>query len=443
MSRLVKDSAITFVAEVLTMGSTFVLGVLTARALGTDGKGVYTLAMGAASAGALILGMRWQRPTGHFLARDQSKLGAVVGSNLLMALIATGIGFALWYIYPTLIEERVLKGVGPVVVGWTMALVGSTFLWQAITALYGGLREFLMRSVFLVVAAVVNLIPTVILFVLGEDRVAVYLGVYAASSTATYGGWLAAMLVRRRCVPSLDSGLMRRMLRYSSLTYVSLLMNMVVLRLDIFILNYLTEQTLVGIYSIAIGLSNQLGTIPTILSVVIFNRASANEIGPGGTTARAVRISLAAMVVAGAMLAVLAVFLIVPVYGSQFAPAIGPVFVMIPATILLGLFRILAADIEGRGKPGRVSLCSLFAAVLTVGLDLWWIPRYAVMGAAWASLVSYGMAFLLIAFMFCRLSDLKLRSLFLLTRADMTLLWQNMNRMLRRKSPGAAASHGT
>jgi len=433
VSRLIKDSAVTFAAEAVTAVLTFANGVLLARALGPDGKGIYALAVTWGSLGALILGFRWQRPTGYFLARDEQAFPAIVGSNLLMAVVATVLSLLLWAAWPPLMEDLILPNAGRAVIAISIGWVASTFLWQAITAIYGGMRRFFARSVFLVVACAVQLVPTIMLYLRNDQRVELYLATPLATTLALYGGWIVWLLAERRAAPRVDWPLLSRMMRYASMAVASVLLDMVMYRLDLFILNFLVGPGPVGVYTVAVGLANQLARIPTILATVVFHRVSANEMGSGETTAGILRLSLLAMIGLGAVLALLGL-LIVPIYGDQFAGAIPALYVMIPATVFLGLYRMLAADLDGRGRPGWVSLCSFISAVTIVVLDLWWIPRFGLMGAAWASLVAYAVAFGAGGGAFCVLTGQRPRVTFAPRREDLVSLVRAVQRL---RQPGS------
>jgi len=407
-SRLLRDSAWTLIAELVTGAATLASGILIARATGPEGKGIFVLATGFAALGAAVLGLRWERPTGYFLAKNRDALAAIVGSICVFAALATLGALVLWSSLPDLFEFALLRGVGAWCITLTMLLIGTHFLYSTVPAIYGGLREFRNRSMFVSASAVPLIVPTSVLFLLGEHRVAVYLEFYLLTSAVVYLGWLVALTIKRRVTPRLDVALLRRMVRYGSLSYASLVMDIVTLRLDIFLINYLISAREVGIYSVAVGISARLAGIPNILSHVVFHRASANEIGNGEITARLLRMTMLMMILCGFVLAVTSKVLVVPFYGAAFDRSVAPLLVMIPASIFWGLFRLLASDIEGRGRPGCVSACSLVASVTIVGLDLLWIPRYSVMGAAWASLIAYAIAFAGSAIAFYRLTGIPL-----------------------------------
>lgn len=445
MSRILKDSTVTLAAEIFTALTLFVNGVLIARIGGDDGKGLYTLAVGFGSLGALLFGFRWQRPTGYFLARDRAALPGIAGANLMMTGIATVVGFLLWWLAPAVIEKFFLRNFPAELIVVALALVATASLWQAVTAIYGGLREFYQRSIFLCAYALVGILPIVVLYAVGERDIGRYLIVQGVVNGVLCLVWFGVLLRRERCAPTIDRPLIGKMARYSAKTYPSLIADQAVTRLDMYLLNSIGGAgglALAGVYSVAVGLSLQLGRIPTILSTVLFTRVAANEMGEGQATARIVRIALLAMIVAGLLLAAVGSLLIVPLYTSAFAGAIPALWVMVPATVFLGLFRILSSDLEGRGRPLVASSCSFAAAVVIVVLDLWWIPLYGVMGAAWASLIAYGVAFAGSSIAFSLVTGIPYASAFVPQREDYRLLVETARRLARRgrAAPPAASA---
>src|SRR5581483_645801 len=344
MSRLLRDSAWTLVAEAVTAVATLAGGILVARATGAEGKGVFTLATGFAAIGAGVIGFRWERPTGYFLARNRKDLPAIGASVFVMAAVATLGGVALWIGCPALVSGTVLRGIDHRSITVATGLIGTHFLFVSIPALYGGLREFRLRSMFLSAAALPLLVPPAFLYAMGERDVAVYLRAYLVTCGAVYGAWLVAFTTTHAGWPRVDVRLWKRMIRYGSLSYASLVMDFVTVRLDLFLLNYLISSTEVGIYSVAVGIATRIASIPNILSHVVFHRVSANEIGNGETTRRILNLTTIVMVVAGLAVAAAGSLVIVPFYGAEFARSVGLLFVMIPASIVWGLFRLLASD---------------------------------------------------------------------------------------------------
>jgi O-antigen/teichoic acid export membrane protein len=410
--------------------------VVIARAAGAEGKGVFTLAVGVGSIGALMLGFRWQRPVGYFLARDRGLIRPIFTSILLVAMVTPALGILLFLLVPDLYTDILLRGQTWGIIWLSICLMAPTFLWQNLSAWYGGLRAFKTRTVFLLASGFVQLIAILVQALLGTREVESFLRVQLLVSLALYAGWMGVMVFRQRIVPTVDLPLMGRMAKYTSFSYLAVVLDLATVRLDMFLLNYLMNPAAVGIYSVAVGLANQMGRLPTIIATVIFNRTSANELGGGERTALAIRLAFLGMLGVGVVFAAGGSLVIVPLFGPEFAGAVAPLWVMTAATVFLGLFRLLGADIEGRGRPGLLSWCSLVAAVSIVILDLWWIPLYGVMGAAWASLVAYALAAGAGAIAFSRLSGIRLGAAFAPRWSDFTLLAAAMRGLRRRRPDG-------
>jgi O-antigen/teichoic acid export membrane protein len=382
-------------------------GVIIARATGTAGKGIFTLVVTGGQLGAAIFGLRWERSVGHFLARDRRNLEAIVWSAVLVAASALVLAWLVSLIVPNLLSAVVLKGLPGSSQAMVWCLIAIQSLSASLAATYGGMRRFGLRSAFLAASAASLIVPSITLFLLGASDVTAYVRAYVAASAALTGGWFLVIALRGRIRPRADGPLLWKMSRYASFAFLSTLLDLLTIRLDVFVLNYLGSASSVGVYSVAVGLAARLAMLPNIVAHVVFHRVSANEIGAGETTAKLVRVTAAAMCVAGAGVAIAGRVLIVPLYGREFSEAVGPLYVMIPATLFWGLFRLIASDVEGRGRPGLVGACSSVATVCIVSLDLLWIPRYGVMGAAWASLIAYGVALGAAAWAFCRQTGMR------------------------------------
>ncbi len=423
----------TIAGEALTSLANLAASVLLARALGADGKGVFTFVMTVTATAASVLGLRWDRPAGHFLARDVTALPTILTSIALVTAIAagiTGVGLAAC---PEHLVMIVLRGVDPSSAAVLTWLVGAQCLYLGTAALFAGLRKFTYRSRFLLSFHFLQAAVTGALFVFGVDDVSLYLKWYAITGWGVGLAWLLVFAFVQRVSPRWDWRLIKRMATFGSVSYFSLLLDLVTVRLDVILLNFLASASAVGVYSVAVAIGARLATIPQIVAYVVYHRTSARELGPGATTAQILRVATV-VVVCGGLLAVAAgTVLVVPVFGPDFAKAVPALWVMIPAMSIWGLFKLLASDIEGRGRPGIVALISLAANATIVILDVGWIPRYGIVGAAWASLIAYGVALGLAAVAFCKVTGLQFREAYLLRGADISSIYRLAGRVIRTR----------
>ena len=94
------------------------------------------------------------------------------------------------------------------------------------------------------------------------------------------------------------------------------------------------------------------------------------------------------------MLVVLALlFLVVPLFGAEFAPATDLGLILVPGAAAIGIAGTLSSSIVGRGKPSYSLYSALIVTPVTIGLYLWLIPSLDATGAALASTISYCLSF--------------------------------------------------
>jgi O-antigen/teichoic acid export membrane protein len=76
-------------------------------------------------------------------------------------------------------------------------------------------------------------------------------------------------------------------------------------------------------------------------------------------------------------------------YGHRFASAVAPAQLLVVGMLLGGAAGVASGYLYGRGRPGLNSWALGVGLAVTTLLDVLLIPRYGVMGAAFASTTTY------------------------------------------------------
>jgi len=80
--------------------------------------------------------------------------------------------------------------------------------------------------------------------------------------------------------------------------------------------------------------------------------------------------------------------------------------------------RVLGTDLAGRGKPMLNTYITGFSVVLNIILNILMIPRFGILGAALATAISYSTAFIIMVFVYNKVSGNKLKDLFFFKKSD-------------------------
>ena len=129
-------------------------------------------------------------------------------------------------------------------------------------------------------------------------------------------------------------------------------------------------------------------------------------------------------VLAALALVALSHWIVLLLYSSAYLPAVGALQALVPGAMALSTSRILANDIAGRGRPVLNAYRGGVTVATNVILNILWIPSHGIVGAAWASTVSYLVSYLGAIFFYCRLSGNRWTKVVLLERGDLRLYWR-------------------
>jgi O-antigen/teichoic acid export membrane protein len=101
---------------------------------------------------------------------------------------------------------------------------------------------------------------------------------------------------------------------------------------------------------------------------------------------------------------------------------------LLPGMLFMGVDQIISGDLAGRGKQLWNTLVASSMLGVNIALDLWWIPRYGIAGAAVATSAAYIAGCLITLGIFQSFSKASWRDLFIPTREDINLLLFRLKR---------------
>ena len=172
------------------------------------------------------------------------------------------------------------------------------------------------------------------------------------------------------------------------------------------LVNWLLGPAALGFYSVGVLLAEQVWLLPNAAKLVLFIHVAAEEKERerAAFTPRVVRVMVLVAVPAAVILGLAAGPIVELLFSPRFLPAVRPLRLLLPGAAAMGIARVLANDIAGRGKPLLNSYIAAVTLALNLGLNLLWIPRLGIAGAALASTVSYTATLFARIIIYCRLS---------------------------------------
>jgi O-antigen/teichoic acid export membrane protein len=363
--------------------------LIVSRWLGPTGRGDIVFLMTIASLSAQLASLSIDHAAANIAGRYPERRRAVGGNLILFSLVlgalAIGLLVGLFVAFPG-IAPRVSIGLRAAMLAAIPPLILFTYLSRLVFADFG-VGVFNISSLItpggsivangaLAAAGVLSVASAFSVWLIGQLAALLLLAWYVERRLAGFGR------------PNLRLG--RQMISFGLKAYGGRALQLGNYRLDQWLVGAISGSRELGLYSVAVAWSEGLFILPRAAMEAQRPFLIRAERRSAGAQAGAV-FRLATIVTAPAALAVviLAPFLCVTIFGSEFRGAIADLRVLAFGALGIGSMKILGSALIAQNKPLLDGLATGAAFVATLVLDLLLIPSHAGLGAAYASTIAY------------------------------------------------------
>ncbi len=414
--------------------------ILVARLLGVGGQGAYSssIILPTLFAFAGLLGI----DSAHtfLLSKKQFTRAQINGQSLILTVALAAVitpAYLLFLRFYGGAEDPALRSLLTLAAAMIPVLLAK---YLSIAFLLGleDIRRFNLAN--LLQAVVLLLLMCANLFVFHGGVRGALLAYLASEVAMTCVGVAAARRAARgeRLIARPPAGLLRRSLVYGLQGHLGNILVLFTYRFDTFLVLSMAGVPAQGFYSIAVILAEKLSHIPESIQVVLFPRLSALDTAEANRlTPRVVRNSLFATTVAAFALWLLSRPLLLLFFGEEYLDSLVAFRVLIPGVVMLSIAKILSTDFSGRDKRVHYTVGTAVAFAVNVVLCLLWIPRWGIVGAAWASTVAYTVQAAVMLVFFTRLSGNGFLETVVPGREDLALYGAALRRVLGRGMGGS------
>ena len=237
-----------------------------------------------------------------------------------------------------------------------------------------------------------------------------------------------------------DFPLLRRMTTFSAKAYVVSLLSFLVLRSDLVLINGMLGARATGLYSLAVSGADFLLILPGAIGTLLFPRvAAAGNEGSALFTAKVCRHAAFAVGLACLVTAVGGFWAIRWIFGEAYLGSAVPLWVLLPGVWCMALQLILSNDLAGRDYPAFMIAIWSVVLFVNVGLNILWLPKIGIVGAAASSTIAYALALTLTArYWLRRFPAVRLRDLVVVRADELRALAARLGAFAGRNEPGTS-----
>ena len=381
--------AVMFGNQIFVAAIGIVNGILVARILGPAGKGDYYLLLLLPSTMMLLLQLGLPQSFLYYSARGQTV--GIIAKSFVLTAVLSAFGFAVVLLLLPAIQDAILHGISSELV--LLALLALPFMLEAplLAATVMGRQAVrwyaAVTSLQAILSTVLLLISVVALGQGVAGATAVFTIVMAIHATA----FTVAALRVGRTVPRPGVASFGQLLTYGLRFYPGSLSAFFSYRIDVYLIALLLADPSksIGYYSMAVAFAEMLFLFPKAVGSIFFPHvAGSSRDDADRQVALVSRVTLLISGLGAVFLvpcAVVFVWALLPAFGAS----IPPFLVLLPGVVALSGANVVRGYVTGIGRPGIDSLVSVVALAVNMVANLLLIPRFGILGAASASLISY------------------------------------------------------
>jgi len=393
-----------FLTQVITAALGLFNGFLLARLIGPEGRGDYYLLTFYPTTLMALGQLGLPQAFTFFTARRQFD-GLIPRTIAFAIVIGSGLFLATVVLLPEL-QQTLLKGLAPLAI--LAGLVALPFMLNAnftTGIVVGRQAASRMALIYVGVSALTTVLIVVLVGVLGLGVWGAVVG-FVLSYVAYAAAFLALSLRVIREVASVGAAGTGRLLGYGLQFFPASLSQFFAARTDVLLLAaLLTDASApIGYYSLAVGIAELVFLFPNAVSTFFFPHVAG--VSREDSDSQVASVSRVTMLLTGlvalalAPAATIAIVVVIP----AFSPALPSFYILLVAATASGPARVLAGYLAGLRRPGLASAVNLSALFANVALGLLAIPRFGIVGAGLAVLISSLLSSVVCAAIAARLS---------------------------------------
>jgi enterobacterial common antigen flippase len=419
---IARSAKFILIADISILLANVASSLIGARALGPAGRGDLLVVAIWPPVVAMIAGLGLPAAYRYRMAKEPELVSALFSNAVIYATVVGLVAVAVSeLVVPHLVGERT-PGVMMLVRIYQVNIVGALSL-DMMRGLLEGTRRFGWAGVARIVFFGVQTIGFAGLWLAGRFTVATAAFTLIFAQTAAMLIALAAVWrqFRPRWEPSWSE--LKKSLSYALRDYPGGVADYTTLRLDQLMLGAIASNVALGLYVVAVRLSELTTVAADAIADALMPEVAASKTSDKAEAlwSRSLRITIYLHLLVLVPLWLGAPLILKTLFGARFVPAVGPFRWLLVAAAVWGSASIVISGLRGFGHPGLSTIARFSGALTTAIALLILLPRFGISGAAMASLIGYSVMLAVALFVFMKKRRLKLWACLRPRRRDVVL----------------------
>lgn len=429
----IKDGISVFGAQLFILIIGFSSGIILARVLGPDGRGIFSSLLVYPTIIVSLLTLGINQSIVYYIGTKKYSESEIIGVAFLLLFILS--------IFGTFLSIGIFSYVKNPNYNQTLILLASLTVPAQLTLnyFYGiliGKQQIDKYNKIISLLPVITFVLIIVFVIFGRIYI---VGAALATLLAQIGLAIYALRsIKKECSLKIRylPDLIKKMSSLGLIYALSLFILNLNYRVDIIILENLSNPTEIGQYTIGVSFAELLWQLPAAFGTVIFSY-SANSRDPNKFShdlAKVLRIIFPVVLIGSIIIYYSSDYFIPFLYGKEYIPSIKMLKILLPGIVMMSFFKIINMDLAGKGKP-YVTITLFFPALLiNIILNILLIPNFGGCGSAFASTVSYTIASASILYYYLKITQLGLNDILICKKGDLEFITAGVQKVMNTLS---------
>lgn len=462
---MIKDTFYTLFTRYLIFFGKIIYSMVVSRTLGPEYKGVFELIQLAPDTLSHAGTMGFDEANTYLTGKDKKNVSRLISNSFGLMLRVSLIAIAIGVVYMKWGLKAEIYNYIPQWAGFIALLVIPIAILDMLleSILYGGNRIWVRNwhEIIRLLSALIFIGAFVVIFHMkAKGAILGYILVNVSLFTFTI---IVLLKNYRITFRKFNIPLVKKGWNFGRFMFGANLASYLFYKIDLWLLSLLyvpainlSEYTQpgglvleqVGLYSLAVNIVTSIWHIPDAVKTALVPKitmkgeSERRKLVPPSLRAVTVVVLIAMIVLALIARQVIDIMYNKPDAEWDWTRAYFPLMLLLPGIFAISLAKVFIADFFSRGKPYYIFWVSATSLILNLLLNLNFIPKWGMNGAAVASSISYTFSFLMFLYFYVKVSGERSRDIFIPKKDDFRTLWRWTVLWMHRKVAQVSSAFG-
>ena len=428
---VLSNISFTLGARIILLFLSLLIGIIVARTLGPSGKGLLAVVLMVGTTILQLSNLGINHFNTYAISNKSVEKKYIIGNSFWAGLIISIICFLVVLILAlnfSLFFQNIPRSY------LLLYLISLPFIFwsNSFYAILTGEQKFRKFNIFTIIAQAINLAGVVFLLLIFKLSVFYVLIWYALVNVINALLPMGAVFLANGLYLNFNWQVLKKSLNYGLKICLTTIFALLILRVDLYMVNFFKGMTEAGFYSLASTFGDVFLILPFSIVTVIFPKINAESKLKKESIAKYSRISLFLVL----LMAIGSLLFIRPMigllYGQVFLTSVKPIILLLPGLIAWAVATVLGKYFFSTGYPFKLTICWFLVVVFNVILNFIYIPQYGMVAAALSSTVSYILALGFHYYFFNKESGLGFYDVFVPRKAEIKSIFNRIIGFLRK-----------